>query len=153
MDILKEFSQLVDALDNAGIPYATCGGLAMAVHGFVRATKDIDLMINETDLDAAFVVVRGLGYEIEGLPLNFREGDMRIRRISRVDKEAKMLMTVDFILVTKSMEDVWTGRELREWQSGRAWVVSRSGLIKMKMLAGRDQDMLDIKKLQGDETE
>lgn len=64
-----------------------------------------------------------------------------------------MLMTVDFILVTKSMEDVWTGRELREWQSGRAWVVSRSGLIKMKMLAGRDQDMLDIKKLQGDETE
>ncbi len=64
-----------------------------------------------------------------------------------------MLMTVDFILVTKSMEDVWAGRELREWQSGRAWVVSRSGLIKMKMLAGRDQDMLDIKKLQGDETE
>jgi hypothetical protein len=148
MDVLTEFTKLVSELEAASIPYATCGGLAMAVHGHVRATKDIDVMIRESDLDAAFAVARRLGYDIEGLPLNFRDQDMKIRRISKI--EARLLMTVDFILVTDAMSDIWSERELRGWEDGEAWVVSRAGLIKMKKLAGRDQDMLDIKKLEGD---
>lgn len=148
MDVLTEFTRLVTELDAASIPYATCGGLAMAVHGHVRATKDIDVMIHESDLEAAFAVARRLGYDIEGLPLNFRDQDMKIRRISKI--ESRLLMTVDFILVTEAMSDIWSERELRAWEDGEAWVVSRAGLIRMKKLAGRDQDMLDIKKLEGD---
>lgn len=58
------------------------------------------------------------------------------------------MITVDFILVTERIEDVWDDREHLDWESGSAWVVSRRGLIKMKTTAGRDQDLLDIKKLE-----
>lgn len=151
MKLLDDFKNLVEAIEAEGIEYATCGGLAMAVHGFVRATKDIDILINERDVEKVFAIARKFEYDIEGLPLNFDGGKMRLRRISKIDQETKTLITLDCLIVTDFMKDVWDTRELFEWASGRAWVVSRDGLIKMKTLAGRDQDKVDIQKLRGDD--
>lgn len=132
MDILGEYNEFVRKLEAAGIEYATCGGLAMAVHGYVRATKDLDFLIRSEDLGKAFEVARSLGFDIEGLPLEFDGGSFQLRRISKINTETKSLITVDFILVTEKIEDVWEDREHLDWDSGSAWVVSRRGLIKMK---------------------
>ncbi len=148
MDLLNEFTQLVASLEDRGVDYATCGGLAMAVHGYVRATKDIDLLVREVDLEKAFSIAKSLGYDIEVLPLEFAGGRFKLRRLSKIDQETKVSITVDFILVTDHLNDVWQDRELVEWESRRAWVVSRRGLIKMKLSAGRDQDLVDIKNLE-----
>jgi hypothetical protein len=153
MYLLDEFTALVNALEAEQIDYATCGGIAMAIHGFVRATTDIDIVINEKDLGRAFVVARSRGYDIEGLPLNFKDEDVKIRRISKIDKTTKDLITLDLLLVTDAMADVWAGRQLVEWDSGHAWVVSREGLIKMKRLAGRDIDIVDISRLENPDDE
>jgi len=34
---------IIDTLESQGIQYALCGGIAVAVHGFTRATVDIDV--------------------------------------------------------------------------------------------------------------
>ena len=44
-DLIAELEQLVDALHADAAEYALCGGLALAVHGHPRATKDIDLLV------------------------------------------------------------------------------------------------------------
>jgi hypothetical protein len=118
----------------------------MAVHGFVRATKDIDRLIKEDDLEKCFAIARQFGYDIEGLPLEFDRGAMR--RLSKIDEESKSLITVDFLLVTERTLNVWEDRELVQWSSGHAWVVSKDGLIQMKTDAGPDQDLVDIKRLE-----
>jgi hypothetical protein len=153
MDLLDEFTAIVKGLDDEAIEYATCGGLALAVHGYVRATKDIDILVRPEDLEAAFSVAKRCGFDIEGLPLNFDGGAMQLRRVSKIDPESKLLVTVDFLLVTEKSQHVWEGRELAEWGSGRAWVVSKQGLIDMKTHAGRDQDLVDIKRLLEDDNE
>ena len=153
MDILDEFTELVSRLESEGVEYATCGGLALAVHGFVRATKDIDLLILADDLQKCFVIAQTAGYDIEGLPLDFDGGAFQIRRLSKIDRETKSLITIDFILVTDAIRDVWEDREHVTWGSGEAWVVSRKGLIKMKTNAGRDQDLVDIRRLEEAEDE
>lgn len=153
MDILGEFTSLVSRLESEGIEYATCGGLALAVHGFVRATKDIDLLIREEDLDQCFSIAKSAGYDIEGLPLDFDDGAFQLRRLSKIEHETKSLITIDFILVTDAIRDVWDEREHVSWGSGEAWVVSRKGLIKMKTNAGRDQDLVDIRRLEESEYE
>ncbi len=43
--LLDELSQLISALNENEIEYAVCGGLALAIHGFARATLDIDILI------------------------------------------------------------------------------------------------------------
>ena len=68
-----------------------------------------------------------------------------IYRISKVD--GTELLTLDLVLVTPGLEDVWEKRELFDWLGGRIVVVSRDGLMKMKRLSGRDQDLLDLKML------
>jgi hypothetical protein len=145
--LLKEFTDLTEMLNEKGIAYAVCGGWAMAIHGLPRATVDIDLLILSENLSAAWETAQNLGYEVEGLPLHLHDGAIEIRRISKIDKESKRLFTIDFLLVTEALRDVWENRQLIEWEDGKLWAVSREGLILLKTIGGREQDLLDIKKL------
>jgi hypothetical protein len=142
--LLEEFKSITRALNDAGIDYAVCGGWAMAIHGLPRATMDIDLLVLENDLDKILRIAGNSGFDVEGLPLHF---DVEIRRVSKIDSVSKQLVTLDLLLVGDSIADVWESRALLNWKEGSSWVVSADGLIKMKMLAGRKQDLADIEKL------
>jgi hypothetical protein len=132
------------ALNEAGIEYAVCGGWAMAIHGLPRATMDIDLLVLADDVDKVWRIAQEIGYDVEGLPLHF---DIEVRRISKIDSESKKLITLDLLLVEDRIADVWANREEVKWREGSTWVVSKDGLVKMKLLAGRKQDLADIDKL------
>ena len=41
LNLLTEFQNIVNTLEEEKIEYAICGGIAMAIHGFLRATVDI----------------------------------------------------------------------------------------------------------------
>ena len=43
--VANDLTLLTQALSAFGVEYALIGGIAMAVHGFSRATKDIDLLL------------------------------------------------------------------------------------------------------------
>lgn len=58
---------------------------------------------------------------------------------------------LDLLLVTPAVEDVWQTRERMIWQGADLWVVSREGLIKLKLLRSSDQDLVDIRRLRGEE--
>jgi len=145
--LLEEFVNFTESLNRENIDYAICGGWAMAIHGLPRATVDIDLLILSEDLERVWKTAQNLGYDVEGLPLHFHNGAIEIRRISKIDKETKRLYTVDFLLVTEPLKEVWKNRELIEWEDGKTWAVSREGLVLLKTISGREQDLLDIKKL------
>lgn len=142
--LLEEFKSITKALNDAGIAYAVCGGWAMAIHGLPRATMDIDLLVLEDDLDKILRIAKDNGFDVDGLPLHF---DIEIRRVSKVNRSSKQLVTLDLLLVGDSIADVWESRALLNWKEGSSWVVSADGLIKMKLLAGRKQDLADIEKL------
>jgi hypothetical protein len=148
--LLDEFKAITTSLNDAGIEYAVCGGWAMAIHGLPRATKDIDLLILAGDLSRVLLLLKEQGFDIEGLPLH---SDVEIRRNSKIDPSTKELVTIELLLVNELMNDVWSSRKPLAWNEGEAVVVSREGLVEMKLLAGRKQDILDIQKLQESEDE
>ena len=55
--LLDELSQIIFALEDGGIEYAVCGGLALAIHGFVRATLDIDILIQPESLVKTYQII------------------------------------------------------------------------------------------------
>ena len=55
MDIADELRLLISLLDEHGIDYALCGGLAMSVYGKPRSTIDIDLLTLPESLDEDLV--------------------------------------------------------------------------------------------------
>lgn len=57
---LDDVVALLDALERHGVHYAVFGGLAMAAHGFDRATRDLDLFV-APDADNVELLQRALG--------------------------------------------------------------------------------------------
>jgi hypothetical protein len=70
---------------------------------------------------------------------------MTIARASKVQEGG--LMTVDFLLVNPNLQAVFDGRSSRMLGDMPLFVVSREGLIQMKLQAGRPQDQMDVIKL------
>jgi hypothetical protein len=148
--LIPELKELSESFADAGIDFALCGGLAMAAHGFVRATLDIDFLIREESLDEAFRVAGEKGFNIRGLDISFKERAVEIRRISKIIGED--VLSLDLLLVTPTVEDVWQSRIQLDFFGHKLSVISREGLIKMKTLAGRPQDLADIHKLENEES-
>ncbi len=149
--LLQELIDITSSLERNGIEYAVCGGLAMAIHGFARATMDIDVLIRTESLEKAYQVASEKGFDIKGLDISFKERAVEIRRVSKIDDDGEVL-PLDLLLVTPAIEDVWENREQVSLSKNLLSVVSKAGLIKMKTLAGRPQDLADIERLQNDET-
>lgn len=149
-DLLTELAQLTDALEAGGIEYAVCGGLALTILGFPRATFDIDILIRAESLDISFEIAKAFGYDIHGLDISFKERAVEIRRVSKIDDDGEVL-SLDYLLVTPHVADVWDDRITVDWQGKAMSLVSKSGLIKMKELAGRAKDLIDIDRMQNGE--
>jgi hypothetical protein len=152
-DLYEEFKSIVSALEEHGIDYAVCGGLAMAVHGLPRATVDIDLLILAESLEEAKSVARSLGYTIEAQPMNFHKGAIEIRRLSKIDPSDGDLLMIDFLLVTPAVAAAWNNRIRVASPKGSVFVVSREGLIVLKSFRRSGQDLDDIERLKDGQDE
>lgn len=151
LDLLEEFGALIAALEAAGVEFAVCGGLAVAVHAHPRATLDVDLLVPAEQLQAAKAVARGLGYRIETGSMVLRPGAVEMERLSKPDPDTGDLLSLDLLIVTPALASVWQTRERVEWARGSLPVVSREGLVAMKRLRGSGQDLDDIRVLEGDD--
>jgi len=148
MNITDEFNSIVGALQDADIDFALCGGLAMALHGFPRFTRDIDLLVRPEVLAKTLDIANRCGFDDEPELLVLGQQAGRRCEIWRVNKfRGEDHLTLDLILVNEILEDVWQGRSPFSWQGKSLTIVSSVGLAKMKRLASRPQDLADIQRL------
>jgi hypothetical protein len=137
---------LTTSLDEAGIPYAVCGALALAIHGHPRATKDIEFLTAPEQIVALKAVARVHGFTLEALPMTFSSSAITIHRVSRL--VGAQILTLDILDGSGVLAPVWNTRERLDTSRGSVWVVSRQGLITMKLAAGRPQDLADLARLE-----
>jgi hypothetical protein len=152
LDLITEFERLIDALNAEAAPYAVCGGLALAVHGHPRATKDIDLLVLGADLDRILEIARRVGFDIPARKMIFglKVGAHReVHRVSKIDPADGGLLALDLLVVNPELQPVWDTQIQTPSADRTLRVVSREGLATMKRLAGRGQDLVDIAKLEG----
>jgi hypothetical protein len=158
---LASLEAIFRALQEAGARYLVVGGLAVIAHGYVRLTKDIDLVLDlSTDsLMSSLSVLASLGYRpINPVPiLDFANPELR-----RDWTENRNMIV--FNLVSDRFPDVvidvftkepfefdaeYARAEAKELAPNvLAYVVSVPTLIALKKEANRDQDRIDINKLQ-----
>ncbi len=148
MNFYDEFKALIDVLNREGIDYAVCGGIAVAFHGYPRLTKDIDILVQEEDLARISEIVKEVDFVFDAGPIPFDVGkptQLEIQRISKIIGEN--VLTLDLLIVESVYESVWDNRDTFFWQDREVGMVSLDGLLKMKRLAGRNKDLLDIDEL------
>lgn len=145
IDLRDELDALTRDLDTAAIPYAVCGALALAVHGHPRATRDIDVVTDLAHVEALKAVARTHGFTLEALPMTFQGSGITVHRLSRI--AGSQIVTLDVLIGDGVLAPVWESRVRVESGRGPIWVVSRQGLVTMKLAAGRPQDLADLARL------
>lgn len=142
------------------VRYLVAGGLAVNAYGFLRYTKDADLVIElvPDNIRAAFDALAALGYR-PNIPITAEQfADARNRESWMREKDMKVLQfwsdthrqtPIDvFIDVPFDFESELASaptRELRE--VGLVPILTLPTLVAMKRAAGRDQDRIDLDNL------
>lgn len=70
---------------------------------------------------------------------------MELRRLTKVSEGDHL--TLDLILLNRTLQPVWESRAPVETEVGPVCVVSRERLIEMELAAGRSQDIFDVERL------
>ncbi len=147
MDLFEELIQLTEKFQMEQIEYALCGGLAMAVYAFPRATIDIDILIEPTTLEKAKKTAMDLGFSFDAGLMSFKGGVIQIYRLTKVRGDFSDALALDMLLVTPEIKRVWETKQDLSWEQGTLPVVSPEGLISLKSLRQSGQDQDDIKYL------
>ena len=80
-DVYNTLRRLTQRLDQERIPYALIDGLALAAHGFVRMTQDVDILMTAEGLTTFRERCVGRGYTpaFPGAQKTFRDTESRVR--------------------------------------------------------------------------
>ena len=141
-----ELRALTARLHAEEIPYALCGALALAVHGYPRATLDIDLLAFGGSGERILKCGRALGFTLEAAPMEFAGGTVRIRRLSKVVPGPEDVLMLDVLSLSPDIEIEITTETLN-WEGAELRTVDRESLVRLKMLRGSAQDLADLEKL------
>jgi hypothetical protein len=152
LDLVVEMEALVDEFEREHVEYAVCGGLALGLHGHPRATMDIDFLVRGEQLADGMRIARALAFDIPARKMTFglAAGTPReVQRLSKLDPDTGSLLSLDLLVVSPDLEDVWASRMRVGSRDRELWIVSREGLATMKRMAGRPKDLLDLAMLEG----
>ena len=154
------FEPIFDALNRAGVRYVVVGGVAVVLHGHPRLTADLDLAVDLSPTAArrAIDALTGLGLRPRA-PVEasgFADPDTRARwaaergmRVFSLQDPDDPLRVVDlFVENPIDFEELWSGSEVVALSGTTARVASIPDLIRLKRLAGRPEDALDVEALE-----
>lgn len=150
MDLYEEFFGIVRALNEAEIPYAVVGGLAVSIHTRPRFTNDVDLLFTPETFPRVEQALNGLGYEERAEPWTFAETEITLRRFTKFEGEEHL--AVDVMLGHDKRHRLIVEKALqRESADGAVAVAQRDDLVWMKSFRNNEQDRVDLEALQRDE--
>lgn len=142
----QDFVEILSELREAHAEFLVVGAYALAAHGLPRATGDFDLWIRPSRENAQRVYRALANY---GAPLervtetDFTNPDL----ILQVGVEP---LRVDVITSISGVEfdEAWSRKTTALLGGIEVFVISVGDLIRNKKATGRDQDLLDVKRLE-----
>jgi hypothetical protein len=146
-----DFRDLFAEFNAHGVEYLVVGAHALAVHGHVRATKDLDIWVRP-DLENAKRVLRALA--AFGAPAQqLTPADLTEPGLSFQIGVAPVRIDIITSIGGVEFEEAWPVRVLTKFADQPVSVLSKQHLIQNKRAAGRTQDLADLERLEGTERE
>lgn len=140
------FGEFVASLNGRNVRYLVIGGWATGFHGYPRFTKDMDILIDRTDHNAA--ATRDAIYDFfQGRPPDSIDPQTDLLDPDRVLQLGVPPNRIDVLNQVPGIEDfesAWKRRCTGRIGDSRASFASRDDLLASKRAAGRPQDLADV---------
>jgi len=145
--LIQHLKELCSFLDNAGIEYMLVGGLAVGIWGEPRATVDIDFMVSFNVNDFAILSKKINDSDtfifIHSKPMTFEKISLLRATLKRnVD------VFVDFLFADNEFQrEALRRKQTIDIVDFTVNIPTPEDLILLKLISGREQDILDAKKV------
>ncbi len=155
-----QLGQLLRALDTHSVEYVVIGGIAVGLHGYVRATKDLNIMV-ASEPDNIERLWKFLG-DVEAEPLALDDFDPQEMPVpftptTIINGQGNWLLNTRFgrldVMQWVAGIDSYTGLRARAEVEGLGTTgmiiryATLADVYTMKAAAGRSQDLVDIERL------
>lgn len=154
------FGSVLRALEADGIRYVVVGGVAVNLHGFLRLTGDLDLVIDLTPDEArrTMATLERIGLRPR-IPVSLADFADPVKRKSWIDEKGMLVLnlwdpneplrTIDIFVSDPIAFDGLYDRSVLMQDGGFvARVASIDDLLTLKRMAGRPEDLRDIEALE-----
>lgn len=154
------FEPVFSALNEAGVRYVVVGGLAVVLHGYLRVTSDVDIVLDLEPASArkAMEALKSIGMKARAPvdPAAFADPVQRESWIAdkgmtvfSLYSPADPLLILDlFVRSPVPFEELWSRSRKIDLGSLSIQVSSIDDLIAMKKSVARPQDLSDIEALE-----
>lgn len=119
--LIDQLKEALERLSGCETPPAVIGGLALAAHGVIRATQDVDLLIDSEDAEFAHRQLEALGYRCV-------HRSVEAANYERDDEGLDLLYAH-----RSAARHILKEAELRSTPFGEVRVVGAEGLIAFKL--------------------
>ena len=143
----RDFAEMLSAFSEAGAEFLVIGAHALAAHGIVRATGDLDIWARPTRENAERVM-RAL--MVFGAPLM----DLTIDDLLKADTVFQIGVEPSRVDVLSGIsgvgfDEAWSRRIVLDIEGVTVPVLSRADFVTNKRASGRPKDLLDLELLGG----
>ncbi|MCU0305205.1 MAG: nucleotidyltransferase family protein [Thermoanaerobaculales bacterium] len=152
----QRFEPVIRALNDAGVRYLVVGGVAVVLHGHLRTTGDLDLVVelSPDNLGRALDALEASGFQPRP-PVPLRSfADPETRRLWVETKNLQVFslwhpdlpgFEVDlFVEEPFDFDEAWGRRVEVDLEGTSAPIVSLHDLVELKRAAGRARDLADV---------
>jgi predicted nucleotidyltransferase len=141
----KDYKEMLQCLLEEKVKFLLVGAYAVAVHGYPRATKDIDFFVWATPENASSLMKALVKF---GAPLDkISESDFSSKGI--VFQIGNSPRRIDIITSASGVdfEQAYANKQIVFLEGLEVPVISLQDLIVNKRASGRTQDLADVEKL------
>jgi len=144
-----DFKELLLAFNAQNVEYLIVGAHALAAHGHVRATKDLDLWIrpDKTNAQRVLHALSAFGAPTDDLTVEDLTKKETIFQIGLPPLRIDILTDIDGV----EFANAWPARLQTVFGGVPAFVISRQHLIANKKTTARLQDLADVQQLEANE--
>jgi predicted nucleotidyltransferase len=135
---------LLKSLNAHDVDYVVIGATAFPVHGYSRATLDIDIFIRPTEENCqyAWQALNDFGYDMTDVSAE----EMRSNKI--LIRQYMVETDIHPFVKGITFDEVWKNKVAAKLGETPAYFASLDDLIKMKKAAGREKDKEDLRVLE-----
>jgi hypothetical protein len=144
--VYPDFKELLLAFNAHGVEYLIVGAHALAAHGHVRATKDLDIWVRPEQSNAQKVLqaLSDFGAPVRELTAADLSQKKEIFQIGLAPLRIDIITDVDGV----DFAEAWPDRVEALFGGVPAFVISRHHLITNKKTVARLQDLADVQELE-----
>ena len=142
----RDYKDLLSQFNARGVEYLVIGAYALAAHGHVRATGDLDLWVRPDPANATKVMesLQAFGAPLQDLSKADLSGPGLVVQIGAAPLRIDILTSIEAV----SFDEAWAGRTSAKLVDLSLPVLSARHIIRNKRAVGRAQDLADVEWLE-----